>query len=164
MCGLRQGTKDAEEQYAWAAERKKLAATQNAATVLTPDAPASQGHFKKTRFSNNVNVLEIQDDDTFMEYPLRWNDLKQPAAQTAVKTETGASASAPAPAPAPAASTTTTTGTTRTVLPSPPSSPLIPTQLNVLDDGVMETTHNGKFIVRLYDDRVIIFDRHAPKS
>ena len=101
--GLRQGTKDAEEQYAWAAERKKLAATLNAATVLTPDAPASQGNSKKTRFSNEVNALEIQDDDTFREYPLSWNDLKQPAAHTAVKTETEANADAPAPAPAPAA-------------------------------------------------------------
>ena len=127
--GLRRGTKDAENQYAWAAERKKLAATQNAATVLKPDAPASQGQLKKTRFSSNVNVLEIQDDDTFMEYPLRWNDLKQPAAQTAVKTETGASASAPAPAPAPATSATTTTGTGRNTVP-PVSSKFSPDSIS----------------------------------
>ena len=165
--GLHRGTKDAESQYAWAAERKRLAATQNAATVFKPDAPASRGQPKKTRFSDKVNtisstthVLEIQDDDTFTEYPINWNDMKQPA-KTVVKTETEASASAPAPAPA--ASTTTTGGATRNTVPvSPPGSPLIPSQLNILNEGVMETTHNGKIIVRLYDDRVIMFDRHAP--
>ena len=163
--GLRQGTKDAEDQCAWAAERKKLAATLNAATVLTPDAPASQGNSKKTRFSNEVHVLEIQDDNTFQEYPLSWNDLKQPAVQTTVKTETEANATAPAPAPAPATSTMTNTGTTPTPIPpSPQNPPMTSTQRLVLNNGVMETIHNGKFIVRLHDDRAIIFNRHAPKG